>query len=318
MASQAQIHLVRHAQGFHNLGAEFHSLPDPKLTPLGESQCATLQADHFPLDRQLSLSFIAASPLTRTLQTAFLTFKPALTAQASKCSPTILAIPDAQETSDFPCDTGSDVAVLQAVVKSNNWPVDLSLLHEKWNVKTLDSRYSPASTAISIRARACRKLLRQKARELAGNGEKDIQMVLVTHGGYLHYLTDDWESADKHSGTGWENTECRTYTFDSSFWSDDDEEAFISETMESRKRRGLEHPMLPHSQQREIYHRVMQGWEDQGLQNPDKLGTATPAEGETGKTGNEPADLERHVTKAADDAEQAEISTHAQSVRVSA
>src|SRR6202012_4292013 len=97
MPSQPRIHLVRHAQGFHNLGNEFHSLPDPRLTPLGESQCAKLQEEHFPAERQQSLSLITASPLTRTLHTAFLTFKPALTSADAKCKSTIFAIPDAQE-----------------------------------------------------------------------------------------------------------------------------------------------------------------------------------------------------------------------------
>lgn len=35
-------------------------------------------------------------------------------------------------------------------------------------------------------------------------------------GGFLHYITDDWESKDKFPGTGWANTEFRSYTFDPS------------------------------------------------------------------------------------------------------
>jgi hypothetical protein len=33
-------------------------------------------------------------------------------------------------------------------------------------------------------------------------------------GGFLHYITDDWDSKDKFPGTGWANTEFRSYTFD--------------------------------------------------------------------------------------------------------
>ncbi|KIX96344.1 uncharacterized protein Z520_08122 [Fonsecaea multimorphosa CBS 102226] len=302
MPAQPQIHLVRHAQGFHNLGSEFHSLPDPRLTPLGESQCATLRELHFPPERQQSLSLITASPLTRTLHTALLSFSPALKSDA-KCKPTILAIPDAQETSDYPCDTGSDIDVLRSFCAEQNWPVDLSLLTPSWNVKTLNNRYSPASQAIKTRARDCRRLLRQKARELAESGDEDVQIVLVTHGGYLHYLTDDWEDAGKLLGTGWENTEHRTYHFEHAFDSDSDGEAFLMETMESRKRRGIEHPMLDHGKQQELFQKMMQGWEDQGLQNASKLSHANDDEiiEEQEKSGQDPADADRHVTMAADE-----------------
>ena len=319
MPSQPRIHLVRHAQGFHNLGSEFHSLQDPRLTPLGESQCAKLQEEHFPADLQRSLSLITASPLTRTLHTAYLTFRPALTSENTKCRPGILAIPDAQETSDYPCDTGSDLPVLQEFVKEQDWPVDLSLLTSTWNVKTLNNRYSPASAAIKNRARDCRILLRQKARELVEQGDEDVQIVLIAHGGYLHYLTDDWEDADKFSGTGWENTEYRTYTFESAFTSNDDGEAYLMETKESRETRGKTHPMLDHAQQQELFERMMQGWEDQGLQNPAKLSPAAVDEEVTAEEhGQQPADLERHITKAANEAEKMDVNTRPQTVKASA
>ena len=101
------IHCVRHAQGFHNLGLEFCSLQDPRLTPLGEKQCQTLQTTTFPDQNHISL--ITASPLSRTLHTAFLVFRPVLSSPTSKCRPSILAIPAAQETSIYPCDTGTDL-----------------------------------------------------------------------------------------------------------------------------------------------------------------------------------------------------------------
>jgi len=298
MPSQPRIHLVRHAQGFHNLGFEFHSLPDPKLTPLGESQCAALQSKHFPPQSQSNISLVTASPLSRTLHTAHLTFSPALS--NGKCQPLILAVPDAQETSDFPCDTGSDVDVLRGIIAEQNWKVDLSLVNEGWNIKTVNNRYSPASRAIQRRARDARILLRQKARELAEAGDEDVEIVLVAHGGYLHYLTDDWEDSDKLAGTGWENCEFRTYTFERDFMSDSDEEAYFSETMESRRRRGKDHPMLDHDKQKELFNLSMQGWEDQGLQRADKLGAedeaSQPLDDEEG-TGQEPAaknmDLDR-------------------------
>lgn len=283
MPPQPKIHLVRHAQGFHNLGYEFHSLQDPRLTPLGQSQCEKLQTTDFPPESQRSISLVTASPLSRTLHTAYLTFAPAL--ESGKCVPTILAIPDAQETSDFPCDTGSDVDVLHQLCADQGWPVDLSLVKEDWNIKTLANRYSPASDAIKARARDARILLRQKARELVDAGDESVEIVLVSHGGYMHYITDDWEESTKLAGTGWENCETRTYVFENGFQTDDDENAYFLETMESRGRRGKHYPMPSREEQKELFRLSMQGWEDQGLQNPSKLGLAPEIDFE----GQEPA-----------------------------
>lgn len=298
MPLQPRIHLVRHAQGFHNLGSEFHSLPDPRLTPPGESQCQKLQEEHFPPSLQRNISLVTASPLCRTLHTAWLVFQPAL--HNGKCQPTILAIPDAQETSDYPCDTGSDVPVLRSICEEQGWKVDLSLVKEGWNVKTRNNRYSPASDAIKLRARDTRLLLREKARALAASGDDDIEIVLVAHGGYLHYITDDWEDGNKVAGTGWENCEHRTYVFENDFTADDDEQAWFTETMDSRRRRGKTHPMPDHVKQQELFEACMQGWEAQGLQRPDKL----PAEDEASqpldeeeRAGQEPAAKNMDVDK---------------------
>ncbi|KAK5045803.1 hypothetical protein LTR84_008896 [Exophiala bonariae] len=265
---QPKIHLVRHAQGFHNIGFEFHSLQDPRLTDLGKSQCAALQATHFPESAQKSISLVTASPLARTLETAYLTFAPAL--KNGKCQPRIFAIPDAQETSDLPCDTGSDVDVLHSLVRDQNWPADLSLVKEGWNVKTLQNRYSPAGDAIKRRATDARRLLRQKARELQAAGDDAVEIVLVAHGAYMHYISDDWEDAAIYPSTGWQNCEHRTYNFEVDF-QEDDADAFFVETMESRSRRGKTHPMIGHDKQVALCEEMMQAWEDHGCQNPSKL-----------------------------------------------
>jgi len=253
---------IRHAQGFHNLGPEFHSLPDPKLTELGEQQCAILR-DGEIID-QSKISLVTTSPLTRTIATAYLSFKPAF--ENGKCKPKIIAIPDTQETSDFPCDTGSDLEVLRKRCEEEKWPVDLSRLTEDWNVKTLDSRYSPAGDKIEIRAQAARRQLRQLLRGLVAAGDKDAQVVLVTHGGYLHYFTDDWADSDKYYGTGWLNTETRSYTFKDGIESDN-EDATLLETDESRDRRGKDTPTVDKDKQGQLVQESCQNLDDQGLEN---------------------------------------------------
>lgn len=48
----------------------------------------------------------------------------------------LVALPDAQETSDVPCDTGSNPEVLRKeLIEEKDAPVDLGLLTPEWNVK---------------------------------------------------------------------------------------------------------------------------------------------------------------------------------------
>jgi broad specificity phosphatase PhoE len=158
------------------------------------------------------------------------------------------------------------------VVTENNWPVDLSLVKEGWNAKGLGTRYSPENTAIVARARDARIFIRQKIQELIEHGEKDPQVALVTHGGFLHYFTDDWEDSWLNPGTGWKNCETRSYIFEQDVMNDIDVEARLTETMESRSRRGKENPMPAKDEQAVLFERAMAGWEKQGLQRPDRIG----------------------------------------------
>jgi hypothetical protein len=160
---------------------------------------------------------------------------------------------------------------LPRITNEQNWPADLSLLSDDWNVKTMRGRYSPHSDAIKARAKSVRQLLREKARELVASGDPNPQIALVAHGGVLHYVSGDWERADKHAGTGWENCETRAYTFANDFMSNEDEDASFVETMESRRKRGLDHPMYGKDEQKKLFLAAMQNWEGQGLQRPDTL-----------------------------------------------
>ena len=47
----------------------------------------------------------------------------------------LIALPDVQETSDVPCDTGSDPGVLEKEFVEKGLPVDLELLEDGWNNK---------------------------------------------------------------------------------------------------------------------------------------------------------------------------------------
>jgi broad specificity phosphatase PhoE len=51
--------------------------------------------------------------------------------------------------------------------------------------------YAPTNEAIKNRARAARRWLKERS-------EKEI--VVVTHGGFLHYFTEDWEDSSHYQG----------------------------------------------------------------------------------------------------------------------
>ncbi|KAJ5548123.1 hypothetical protein N7513_005357 [Penicillium frequentans] len=245
------IHCVRHAQGVHNLCTANHVIPDPLLTDLGHEQCAKLR-EVFPYHDKIDL--VTASPLRRTIYTALESFEPVFQAHPEF---KLIALPDLQETSDVPCDTGSEPQALQQEFAGKN--VDLDMVHEGWNSKT--GRYAPINSALRERARAARRWL--KARP-----EKEI--VMVTHGGFLHYFTEDWEDHSQYQGTGWSNTEFRSYTFsDEDHNADleghavDGDNATLVETAESRQRRGKVGPTPGRAQQKTLYQLGTQSWNQQ-------------------------------------------------------
>lgn len=237
---KATLHCVRHAQGYHNLNIENQQLPDPDLTPLGEEQCAILStafptASCFPSPPKIT--HLVASPLRRTLYTCLLSFPSEV-----QRGLVVKALPELQETSDLPCDTGSAPSKLAAEFGAK---VDLQLVPDGWNIKT--GRWSPASAAIELRAREARIWLRDLALKAMQAGEEDVNIVVVTHGTFLHYFTEDWVGHEIYGGTGWANTEFRCYEFVDIHAGDAN--ASLLETRGSRERRkASEKPLSAHEQ----------------------------------------------------------------------
>lgn len=98
------------------------------MTPHGETQCRDLYKE-FPFHDSVEL--IVASPLRRTIYTALLAFEEPLREKGLK----VIALPEVQETSDVPCDIGSDLEALAKEVMEKDLPVDLSLVVDAWNDK---------------------------------------------------------------------------------------------------------------------------------------------------------------------------------------
>ncbi|KAK5275668.1 hypothetical protein LTR16_012251, partial [Cryomyces antarcticus] len=113
-----RVHCVRHAQGYHNLTVANHNMHDPLLTPFGEEQCRELRSS-FPYHSAVDL--VVASPIKRTVYTALIGFSNDLASKDLK----VIALPELQETSDLPCDTGSSPE--EAAREFRGKPVDLTL-----------------------------------------------------------------------------------------------------------------------------------------------------------------------------------------------
>lgn len=171
MAPYSTLHLVRHAEGYHQLPRDHPHvhIRDALLTETGKQQakefCST-----FPYHDRTDL--LCASPLQRTLQTAQLAFAPELGRGM-----TILAVPEAMEAGPDPSDTGSPASNLRKNFDSG--VVDFHLLTEDWFVKA--GINAPNDPHLRERARRLRHFLRARP-------EKNI--VLVTHGLFAHYVTE--------------------------------------------------------------------------------------------------------------------------------
>jgi broad specificity phosphatase PhoE len=234
------------------------------------NRCHTLSTS-FPYTSQIT--HLVSSPLRRTLYTTLLAF-PTVVAAGKK----ILALPEIQETSDLPCDTGSSPQVLAAEFGADG-NVDLSKVTEGWNSKT--GRWAPATSAIEARARSARFFLRKFGeREVERTGE-DVHIVVVTHGGFLHYFTEDWDGSEKFTGTGWDNTEWRSYNFVEDTGEENghgNQNVGLIETMESRERRKGKEISLTETERMELRDA---DWKENGLN--DWKGWKAAESGEEGK-----------------------------------
>jgi broad specificity phosphatase PhoE len=183
MATKSTIYLVRHAESAHNVSKDFNHR-DPGLTEAGFVQAAALTKTFPSLS---SIGVILSSPLTRTIETTLAAFSTVLSKEEGAAK--LILDPDLQERSDLPCDTGSDVAVLEAKFPG----LDYSALGEGWHAKT--GAYTADDEAVAARAEGVRKKLLRLARELEASGSERKDVVVVTHGVFMKFLTED-ESID--------------------------------------------------------------------------------------------------------------------------
>ncbi|KAF5721554.1 histidine phosphatase clade-1 [Fusarium globosum] len=237
------IHLVRHGQAVHNLGEAYNVLPDTDLTPLGQEQAKGLISNCPDL---ANVDLIVSSPLRRTLQTTLLAFSSPLERGLQ-----IVALPEVQEVSDMNCDTGSDLNVIKAEFQQH--PVDFSLVEPGWQIK--EGKWAPVVGSVLERARAARQWLSERP---------ESEIVVVTHGCFLHFFTDDWVNSVNPDGTDWANAEVRSYTISH----DEREGPVLCETRESRERRGVDPVSPTREEQLELRQAALKAALEWGLIRP--------------------------------------------------
>ncbi|KAF7906613.1 hypothetical protein EAF00_000892 [Botryotinia globosa] len=186
------VHFVRHAEGYNNLrerGAG--DLTDPLLTPHGKSQCLTLRTQFAHLHPQ----HILCSPLRRTLQTALLALSP-------RTRIPITVDPDLREYGSVPNCTGSPVEELKRKHEGVKLKMDFERVEDGWERNgERDGRYVEGrwrrSREQRERSHRVLKRLWELGREGLKAGEGDVEILVISHGEFLHGLTGDyWHNAD--------------------------------------------------------------------------------------------------------------------------
>ncbi|KAK8137923.1 histidine phosphatase superfamily [Apiospora sp. TS-2023a] len=222
------IHLVRHGEAEHNVSFNCQ-IRDPGLTEVGGAQCRMLGNDFPYMDR---VTHLVASPLRRTVQTAYWAFLvPLWTSDDDEKQEhrTILALGELQECSRHPCDIGLSVEELTQCAEH----LDLSRVDPNWNSKS--GLYAPSEPAIRMRAERARVILRELAAKASKGGDDrddDVHIVVVSHGTMIQYLTERPDARKSH----FHNCEYRSYKF-VDLYGDDPKTAGLVETNESFYRR---------------------------------------------------------------------------------
>lgn len=209
------VHLVRHAQGHHNVAKGGESIHDPFLTEEGIQQAKDL-CQNFA--RHDDIDMLMASPMKRTIQTCQTAFEPAV-----QRGHKILLMPLAQESSDEPMDTGSSK---EEIEKTFGDLVDTQRLDifPYWHTNT--GRFAVDGNSLIERGRSLRQFLKARPEKHIG---------IVSHGLFAHYIVGNVDEDGQQTTRMWSNTECRSYRFAEG--DGNDEDARLVELQESIDRR---------------------------------------------------------------------------------
>ena len=198
-----KIHLVRHAEGLHNLRND-PNIPDAPLSERGFDFAEDL-GRRFIQAHSNSVGAIISSPLRRTIQTSLTAFPRILDAsqypensgKGVRNGVKLVLDANIQEITELPCNTGSPLTDLETEFPELK-PQILDL-DRNWYIKVGPD--SPSLAVPERRNQILEGLYRNLAALRNGQGGKDV--VVVTHQGVIALLAlnaniplAQWQSFD--------------------------------------------------------------------------------------------------------------------------
>ncbi|KAI4869022.1 phosphoglycerate mutase-like protein [Hypoxylon rubiginosum] len=221
------IDIIRHAEAYHNLFGPH--VRDPGITPIGGEQgCASLRKKYPHAD---DVIFIISSPMRRCIETALRGIAPLL----DEGQGIVSLLPDLQEVNASPSGTGSPLSKLVDTYGEN---LEKETVPEDWYVKGPDTKNAPDPDKVEVRAWRARQSIRRATR-IAARHHPDAHVVVVTHGEFAHWLTQDFAGITNNRNSAWWPAEFRSYRFADLQYTGDDDDATLVEidTPESLERR---------------------------------------------------------------------------------
>lgn len=180
LTMQGRIHLVRHAEGLHNLRSDLN-IPDAPLSQRGWYDAQEL-GRRFVKDESNIVCAIVSSPLRRAIQTSLAAFprilNSALSPEDGGQAVNLVLDANLQEISDYPANTGSSLSKLV-----NEFPEivpQIQHLDPKWYIKSGSNSPLPDLKTVILEE------LNRISESLKTTYEPDI--IVVTHQGVISLL----------------------------------------------------------------------------------------------------------------------------------
>jgi len=172
--SVKRIHLVRHAEGTHNVQSNYKEIVDAELTENGRRQCQQLASQE--LLRDSTSLYCVTSTMTRCIQTALWSFP----------TQTLFAMDGIRETVNYNCDRRRSIAELSRafpMVQFDSADPDVDPIWAEYMRRNVDVNAMKESMEIH-------KVIRRGRAALRDDVWKDEydQMLVCTHSAFLHYI----------------------------------------------------------------------------------------------------------------------------------
>ncbi|KAI1498358.1 hypothetical protein F5X99DRAFT_420660 [Biscogniauxia marginata] len=193
---------------------------DPVLTPHGERLCSDLGLAYPFMD---NITNLVVSPMRSAIQTCMEAFQSIIFQSGKK----LILLPELQETSRSNLYTPLPLDAFDTLGSYKRF-IDTTNVDRGSHLKGPETRFWPSLEKVEARARCARNFIR----DLARTAGADAHIIIVTHGAFAHFLTQDFSGLVPGANTAWPRAGMRSYQFvHLERWDDD---AALVETERSR------------------------------------------------------------------------------------